>query len=60
MSKCCRSCQTAEDNGGPWTLAVSDPTRHHGLDIIRTLASGWGIEGDHTGRTERAGLRRSC
>lgn len=22
-----------EDNGGPWTPAASDPTRHHGLDI---------------------------
>jgi serine/threonine-protein kinase RsbW len=40
-----------EDYGGPWTPAVSDPTRHYGLDIIRTLASDWGIEGDQTGRT---------
>ena len=39
----------AEDDGGPWTPAVSDPERPHGLDVIRTLASDWGIEGDHTG-----------
>jgi serine/threonine-protein kinase RsbW len=36
-----------EDNGGPWTQATSDPTRHHGLDIIRALATDWGIDGDH-------------
>jgi hypothetical protein len=40
-----------EDNGGPWTVARSDPTRHHGLDIIRALATDWGINGDHTTRT---------
>jgi anti-sigma regulatory factor (Ser/Thr protein kinase) len=40
-----------EDNGGPWTPATSDPTRHHGLDIIRALAADWGINGDHTTRT---------
>src|SRR6266704_5331931 len=36
-----------EDNGGPWTPPTSDPTRYHGLDIIRALASDWGIDGDH-------------
>ena len=41
----------AEDDGGPWTPTVGDPERHHGLDIVRSLASEWGIEGDHTGRT---------
>jgi len=39
------------DNGGPWTSATTDPTGHHGLDIIRALAANWGIDGDHTGRT---------
>ncbi len=39
-----------EDDGGPWTPATSDPTRHHGLDIIRTLADDWGITGDHAAR----------
>ncbi|SRR6266700_1997319 len=39
-----------EDNGGPWTPATSDPTRHHGLDIIRTIADDWGITGDHAAR----------
>jgi len=40
-----------EDQGGPWKAAVTDPTRHHGLDITRTLASAWGIDGDQTHRT---------
>ena len=40
-----------EDNGGPWNQAMVDPTRHHGLDIVRALADEWGIEGDHTSRT---------
>jgi anti-sigma regulatory factor (Ser/Thr protein kinase) len=40
-----------EDAGGPWTPSVADPERGHGLDIMRTLADDWGIEGDHDGRT---------
>ena len=40
-----------EDDGGPWTPATSDPARPHGLDIVRTLATEWGIDGDHTNRT---------
>jgi hypothetical protein len=28
-----------------------DPTRHHGLDIVRAVADEWGIDGDHTTRT---------
>jgi anti-sigma regulatory factor (Ser/Thr protein kinase) len=36
-----------EDNGGPWTPVVSDTERHHGLDIIRILATDWGIDGNH-------------
>jgi hypothetical protein len=39
-----------EDEGGPWTPAVADPERGHGLDIMRSLADDWGIEGDHDGR----------
>ena len=39
------------DDGGPWTPAVSDPTRSHGLDIICVVASAWGINGDETHRT---------
>ena len=30
---------------------MSDPTGHHGWDIVRALANGWGIEGDHATRT---------
>jgi len=40
-----------EDKGGPWTPAVRDPSRHHGLDIVRALASECGIDGDHECRT---------
>jgi anti-sigma regulatory factor (Ser/Thr protein kinase) len=40
-----------EDSGGPWAPAISDPTRRHGLDIVRALASDWGIDGDNTVRT---------
>lgn len=40
-----------QDNGGPWTPATSDPDRYHGLDIIRAIATDWGINGDHTTRT---------
>jgi serine/threonine-protein kinase RsbW len=35
-----------EDNGGPWTPAVRDPSQHHGLDIVRALASEYGVDGD--------------
>lgn len=40
-----------QDDGGPWTPAVSDPSGHHGLDILRALASDWGIDGDPSSRT---------
>jgi serine/threonine-protein kinase RsbW len=40
-----------EDCGGPWAPAVRDPTRCHGLDIVRALASDWGIDGEDTVRT---------
>src|SRR5215469_16117649 len=40
-----------EDNGGPWTPDASDTERCHGLDIIRILATDWGIDGDHASRT---------
>jgi anti-sigma regulatory factor (Ser/Thr protein kinase) len=39
------------DRGGPWTSATTDPNRHHGLDIIRALATDWGITGDRIART---------
>ncbi len=40
-----------QDNGGPWNQGMVDPTRHHGLDIVRVVADEWGIDGDHTSRT---------
>ena len=40
-----------QDNGGLWNQGMIDPTRHHGLDIIRAVADEWGILGDHMSRT---------
>ena len=40
-----------EDNGGPWNPLASDPLRPHGLEIVRALASEWGIDGDDNRRT---------
>jgi serine/threonine-protein kinase RsbW len=40
-----------EDDGGPKSPGLRDATRHHGLDIVRALATDWGIGGDHTART---------
>jgi serine/threonine-protein kinase RsbW len=39
-----------QDNGGPWTPAIADATGHHGLDIVRALATNWGIDGDNSTR----------
>jgi len=47
-----RSVQVeVEDKGGPWTSPTTDPDRYYGLDIIRALATDWGITGDHIART---------
>jgi serine/threonine-protein kinase RsbW len=40
-----------QDDGGPWNQGMIDPTRHHGLDIVRAVADEWGIAGDQTSRT---------
>jgi serine/threonine-protein kinase RsbW len=40
-----------EDDGGLSTPGIRDSTGHHGLDIVRALATDWGIGGDHTTRT---------
>jgi serine/threonine-protein kinase RsbW len=40
-----------EDGGGPWTPNPGDAARAHGLDIVRTLASDCGIDGDDHART---------
>ena len=40
-----------QDDGGPWNQGMIDPTRHHGLDIVRAVADEWGIDGDHNKRT---------
>lgn len=51
-----------EDNGGPWIAPAPDPGRGagRGLDIIRALASGWGIDGDHRTRTVWARFDWPC
>ena len=33
-----------EDDGGPWTPGANDSTGHHGLDIVRALATAWGVD----------------
>jgi serine/threonine-protein kinase RsbW len=40
-----------EDDGGRSTQGIRDCTGHHGLDIVRALATDWGIGGDRTTRT---------
>jgi serine/threonine-protein kinase RsbW len=40
-----------QDDGGPWNQGMIDPTRHHGLDIVRAVADEWGIDGDPSSRT---------
>jgi serine/threonine-protein kinase RsbW len=40
-----------DDDGGPWFAGTRDSIGHHGLDIVRALATDWGIDGDHTTRT---------
>jgi serine/threonine-protein kinase RsbW len=40
-----------EDDGGPKSPGLRDVIGHHGLDIVRALATDWGIGGDHTART---------
>ena len=39
-----------EDEGGTWLEAARDPGRAHGLEIVRALASDFGVEGDETSR----------
>jgi hypothetical protein len=51
ISPCDQVRIEVEDNGGPWTPAAGDTERHHGLDIIRILATDSGIDGDHASRT---------
>ena len=33
-----------QDDGGPWTPSDGGSAGHHGLDIVRTLATDWGID----------------
>ncbi len=39
-----------EDEGGLWVPAVAESDHGHGLEIIRALADGWGVDGDDSGR----------
>jgi len=45
-----------QDDGGPWTPALADRDRHHGLHIVGALAAELAIEGDDHGRTVGAVL----
>ncbi|HVB44887.1 MAG TPA: ATP-binding protein [Streptosporangiaceae bacterium] len=45
-----------DDGGGPWAEPAADADRPHGLGIIATLASRWGITERDTGRTVWAQL----
>jgi serine/threonine-protein kinase RsbW len=45
-----------EDDGGTWLEAARDPERGHGLEILRALASEWGVEGDEASRVVWARL----
>jgi serine/threonine-protein kinase RsbW len=40
-----------EDDGGPWAPAIPGSTGHHGLDIVRALATDWGSDGDRPTRS---------
>ncbi len=40
-----------EDDGGPWAPKPSARDRGHGLDVLRVLASTWGLNGDRGSRT---------
>jgi serine/threonine-protein kinase RsbW len=42
---------TVEDAGGPWSPPASNPSRPHGLNIVRELATEYGVYGDHRART---------
>ena len=44
------------DDGGPWTAPAPDADRPHGLDLIRTIASAWGVAETATARTVWAQL----
>jgi two-component sensor histidine kinase len=39
-----------EDEGDSWTPAITTSTGHYGLDIVRTLATDWGTDGDQATR----------
>ncbi|HTW03343.1 MAG TPA: ATP-binding protein [Streptosporangiaceae bacterium] len=45
-----------EDEGGTWLEAARDLERGHGLEIVRALASEWGVEGDEASRVVWARL----
>jgi hypothetical protein len=43
--------QVGSRQWGPWNQGMIDPTRYHGLDIVRAVADEWGIDGDNTTRS---------
>jgi len=50
------SASMFRDDGGPWTPALVDRDRHHGLDIVGALSAELAIQGDDYRRTVTAVL----
>ena len=50
VSPDCYARIEVQDDGGPWNQGMIDPTRHHGLDLVRAVADEWGIEGGRCSR----------
>ena len=51
LTSCDHAQIEVEDDGGAWAPEANDSTGHHGLDIVRALATAWGIDGDQMTRT---------
>jgi anti-sigma regulatory factor (Ser/Thr protein kinase) len=51
LNPCDHAQIEVEDDGGAWAPEANDPTGHHGLDIVRALATVWGSDGDQMTRT---------
>lgn len=50
VSPDCYARIEVQDDGGPWNQGMIDPTRHHGLDLVRAVADEWAIEGNPCSR----------
>src|ERR1035438_7737761 len=41
-----KKCVDVEDSGGPWENHTHRDGRQHGLGIVNSLATDWGVDGD--------------